>query len=140
MVVLDVEVGVGAVVVLVNVVSVDDFEIVPDIAESRGGPGKSRLLGESNSRNGSVGVLFIANIGVVLLVFGLEVVVVVVVVSLDLFAIHCNQLRASFWVSSFSVIRIRSSYKSQLSSTYSNCFNLILTCGKISDRTNRLEN
>ena len=118
MVVLDVEVDVCDGVVLVDVVSVDDFEVVPDIAESRGGPGKSRLLGESNSRNGSVGVLFVANLGVVVLVLGLEVVlvvvVVVVVVSLDLFAIHCNQLRASFWVSSFSAIRIRSSYKSQL--------------------------
>ena len=117
MVVLDVEVDVGAGLVLVDVVSVVDFDVVPYIAESRGGPGKSRLLGESKSRNGSVGLLFIANLGVVVLVFGLEVVVVdvvVVVVSLDLFAIHCNQLRASFWVSSFSVIRIRSCYKSQL--------------------------
>ena len=117
--VLDVEVDVCDGVVLVDVVSVDDFEVVPDIAESRGGPGKSRLLGESNSRNGSVGVLFVANLGVVVLVCGLDVVVVVVVdvvvvVSLDLFAIHCNQLRASFWVSSFAAIRIRSSYKSQL--------------------------
>ena len=119
MVVLDVEVDVGAGLVLVDVVSVVDFDVVPYIAESRGGPGKSRLLGESKSRNGSVGLLFIANLGVVVLVFGLEVVVVdvvvvVVVVSFDLFAIHCNQLRASFWVSSFSVIRIRSCYKSQL--------------------------
>ena len=83
---------------VVLVVSVDDLEVVDDIAESIGGPGKSRLLGESNSTNGS-GVLFVVNFAVVVLIFGLEVVVVVVVFvvvfSLDLFAIHCNQLRAS---------------------------------------------
>ena len=76
---------------VVLVLSVDDLELVDDIAESIGGPGKSRLLGESNSRNGSVGVLVL--VIVVVLLFGLEV--VVVVFSLDLFAIHCNQLRAS---------------------------------------------
>ena len=87
------EVVVDAGVVLV--VSVDDLEVVDDIAESIGGPGKSRLLGESNSTNGS-GVLFVVNFAVVVvLIFVLEVVVFVVVVSLDLFAIHCNQLRAS---------------------------------------------
>ena len=85
---------------VVLVVSVDDLEVVDDIAESIGGPGKSRLLGESNSTNGS-GVLFVVNFAVVVLIFCWEVVVVVVVVvfvvvfSLDLFAIHCNQLRAS---------------------------------------------
>ena len=88
--------GVVVDVGVVLVVSVDDLEVVDDIAESIGGPGKSRLLGESNSTNGS-GVLFVVNFAVVVLIFGLEVVVVVFVVvfSLDLFAIHCNQLRAS---------------------------------------------
>ena len=110
MVLLEVEVDAGDGVEVVLVVSVDDFEVV---AEPRGGPGKSRLLGESNSRNGSVGVLFMASFRVVVLVFRLELLVVVVggrgggVVSLDLFAIHCNQLRASLWESSFSVIRTR---------------------------------
>ena len=90
--------GMGVVVDVgvVLVISVDDLEVVDDIAESIGGPGKSRLLGESNSTNGS-GVLFVVNFAVVVLIFGLEVAVVIVVVvfSLDLFAIHCNQLRAS---------------------------------------------
>ena len=99
-VLLDVEVDAGGGVEVVLVVSVDGFEVVADIAEPSGGPGKSRLLGESNSRNGSVGVLVLVIL--VVLLFGLEV--VVVVFSLDLFAIHCNQLRASFFVFSFSVI------------------------------------
>ena len=96
---------VDAVAGVVLVVSVDDLEVVDDFAESIGAPGKSRLVGESNSRNGSRGA-FVVDFAVVVLVVGLEV--VVVVVSLDLFAIHCNQLRASTCVSSFSVIRIRS--------------------------------
>ena len=71
---VDVDVDAGVLLVL----SVDDFDVVPDTTESSGGPGKSRLLGESNSLNGSVGVLFIVNFVVVGPGLGLIVVVIVV--------------------------------------------------------------
>ena len=84
--------GMGVVVDVgvVLVVSVDDLEVVDDIAESIGGPGKSRLLGESNSTNGS-GVLFVVNFAVVVLIFGLasNFLVSAKFVKVNIFFIFC---------------------------------------------------
>ena len=78
------------------------LEVVSDVEDWMGGPGKSSLLWESSSENGSFGG-FSVDVSVM---SGTEV-----VVNFDRFAIHWSQLRASYLeVTSFSSTKMRSVY------------------------------